>query len=69
MLGSYRNPLINYFKQNSRSMGQIPTRSNVYTLVPMFGVFVGLSALSFQIFILYPWHYEISKQFEALEVI
>jgi hypothetical protein len=45
---------------NSRSM---PSMS-----VPTVGVMVGCCALSFQIFVLYPWHHELSEQFNNLQV-
>jgi hypothetical protein len=37
--------------------------------LPLIGVMVGLSAFSFQIGVLFPWHEELSDQFKALEVI
>ena len=36
--------------------------------LPLVGVMVGISAFSFQIGVLFPWHEELSTQFTALEV-
>ena len=35
---------------------------------PVVGVAVGLTALTFQVLVLYPWHETISEDFQALEV-
>lgn len=34
--------------------------------VPVVSLFVGITALTFQITVLYPWHLEISEQIAAL---
>lgn len=36
--------------------------------LPVLGVAVGFTALSFQMFILYPWHERLSEDFSTLEV-
>ncbi len=36
--------------------------------VPPVALFVGISALCFQVAVLYPWHAELSHQFATLEV-
>jgi hypothetical protein len=36
--------------------------------VPTIGLVVGCCALTFQVFILYPWHHELSEQFDKLQV-
>mmetsp|Transcript_39 Transcript_39/g.53 ORF Transcript_39/g.53 Transcript_39/m.53 type:complete len:144 (-) Transcript_39:170-601(-) len=36
---------------------------------PIVGVFLGCTALSFQVFVLYPWHEILTENFEALEAI
>ena len=35
--------------------------------VPLIGVVVGLCAFSFQVGVLFPWHHELSVQFEQLQ--
>ncbi len=40
----------------------------IFKKVPIIGLVVGLCALSFQIGVLFPWHAELSAQFNALEV-
>ena len=35
--------------------------------VPLIGATIGLIALTFQISVLYPWHVELSNQFNSLE--
>lgn len=35
---------------------------------PVVGVAVGLTALAFQVLVLFPWHETLSKDFSALEV-
>lgn len=39
------------------------------SLVPIAGAFIGVCAFSFQVFVLYPWHHELSNQFEELQVV
>ena len=39
----------------------------ITTWVPRISLVVGLAAFSFQIFVLYPWHLELSEQFEQLQ--
>lgn len=36
--------------------------------LPVFGAFIGLTALSFQMFILYPWHETLRNDFDSLQV-
>ena len=36
--------------------------------IPVYGAIVGVTALCFQIAVLYPWHYELSDQFLQIEV-
>jgi hypothetical protein len=36
--------------------------------IPPFALLVGLTALCFQIAVLYPWHHELSEQFEEVQV-
>jgi hypothetical protein len=36
--------------------------------IPAFGICVGIVALTVQVFLLYPWHYELSSQFNELQV-
>ena len=40
------------------------TRENI----PAIGICVGITALSFQLVMLYPWHFELSEQFDDLQV-
>jgi len=35
--------------------------------IPFYGTLVGLTALSFQIAVLYPWHHELTVQFAKVE--
>jgi hypothetical protein len=35
--------------------------------VPVASITIGLVALCFQVFVLYPWHYELSQQFDNLQ--
>ncbi len=66
---------------SARSLRQIPRVVNVpkrkiFTSVPFlkkenvptFGLVTGLVALSVQLVLLYPWHFTLSKQFDALQV-
>ena len=39
------------------------------TWVPRISLAVGLAAFSFQIFVLYPWHLELSEQFLTLQAV
>lgn len=36
--------------------------------VPFYGAIVGVTALTFQVLVLYPWHEELSYQFSAIQV-
>lgn len=36
--------------------------------VPFYGALVGVTALCFQISVLYPWHHELSTQFTEIQV-
>lgn len=36
--------------------------------IPVYGAMVGVTALCFQIAVLYPWHHELSEQFEEIQV-
>lgn len=38
------------------------------SLVPIYGAIVGTCALCFQVAVLYPWHHELSDQFEEVQV-
>jgi hypothetical protein len=42
--------------------------SKLWSTAPVFGLCVGLSAFAFQTCILYPWHEELSNQFNKLQV-
>jgi hypothetical protein len=56
-------------KRNYTSDANVANRNKFYfVLVPKLGVIIGLSALCFQIGVLYPWHIELSQEFAALEV-
>mmetsp|Transcript_36037 Transcript_36037/g.34104 ORF Transcript_36037/g.34104 Transcript_36037/m.34104 type:complete len:129 (+) Transcript_36037:109-495(+) len=55
-----------FMKKNFSTIDK-ETPSNFKQYFPIVGVFVGLSALSFQIVFLYPWHEIISNDFHALE--
>jgi len=48
-----------------------PTRivSLITIWVPRISLAVGLAALSFQVFVLYPWHSELSEQFAQLQAV
>lgn len=39
------------------------------TNAPMFALTIGTVALCFQVMVLYPWHHELSRQIDALQVI
>jgi formate-dependent nitrite reductase membrane component NrfD len=36
--------------------------------IPFYGALVGITALTFQIAVLYPWHHELSSQFTEIQV-
>lgn len=36
------------------------------TWIPRLSLFIGLCAFCFQVFVLYPWHEELSKEFAKL---
>lgn len=36
--------------------------------LPLIGIFIGSVALTFQLTVLYPWHDELSAQFDELQV-
>mmetsp|Transcript_29626 Transcript_29626/g.40706 ORF Transcript_29626/g.40706 Transcript_29626/m.40706 type:complete len:125 (-) Transcript_29626:178-552(-) len=44
-------------------------KSPVFKTIPIVGAFIGLSAFTFQVLVLYPWHHELSKQFDELNVV
>lgn len=50
-------------RMQSSSASGLPKAS-----VPLFGLAVGLSAFAFQTMVLYPWHDELSEQFDRLQV-
>jgi len=35
--------------------------------VPVVSVFIGLAALGFQVFVLFPWHIQLSSEFAELQ--
>ena len=39
-----------------------------FVVIPKIGIAIGLSALTFQIGVLYPWHIELGDEFKALGV-
>jgi hypothetical protein len=39
-----------------------------YRTIPLVGAFIGILGLSFQITVLYPWHHQLSIQFDELKV-
>lgn len=43
-----------------------PTRAPLWW-VPIVSTSVGVFALCFQVFVLYPWHLQLSNQFSSLE--
>jgi hypothetical protein len=49
------------------SVGKTAT-DNFVLYFPVVGVAVGLTALAFQVLVLFPWHETLSKDFLALEV-
>jgi formate-dependent nitrite reductase membrane component NrfD len=36
--------------------------------IPFYGTLVGLTAFSFQVAVLYPWHHELSSEFGEIQV-
>ena len=39
----------------------------VYKVLPIFSIFLSIAGISFQVFVLYPWHEELSYEFKSLE--
>jgi len=48
--------------QEKKSLG-----SKILSILPILSFFVGCAGVSFQIFVLYPWHEELSAEFKSLE--
>lgn len=64
---SFKTAFASTFKQQKRSIfnAEKPfSRENL----PFYGAAVGLTAFSFQVMVLYPWHEELSTQFSAIQV-
>jgi len=51
---------------DSESLIQPPS-PNPLKWVPVVSVFIGLAAFGFQIFVLYPWHLQLSSEFADLQ--
>ena len=51
-----------------RSMSSFQLPASIREKVPVYGAIVGTLALMFQIAVLYPWHEELSEQFNEVEV-
>eukprot|EP01033_Poteriospumella_lacustris_P003123 gene3123-2296_t len=63
---SFKTAFASTFKQQKRSIfnAEKPfSRENL----PFYGAAVGLTAFSFQVMVLYPWHEELSTQFSAIQ--
>ena len=63
---SFKTAFGSTFKQQKRSIfnAEKPfSRENL----PFYGAAVGLTAFSFQVMVLYPWHEELSTQFSAIQ--
>lgn len=46
---------------------RVPPRAPLLTWLPLVSVCIGTFALCFQVFVLYPWHLELSSQFAELQ--
>jgi hypothetical protein len=44
-----------------------PPRPSVLTWVPVVSTCIGLVALGFQVFVLFPWHVQLSNEFAELQ--
>lgn len=64
---SFKTAVGSTFKQQKRNIfnAEKPfSKENI----PFYGAAVGITALSFQVMVLYPWHEELSTQFSAIQV-
>jgi hypothetical protein len=55
-------PTSNPFERQSRER-----TPSVLRWVPVVSAFIGLFALSFQVFVLFPWHIQLSNEFAELQ--
>jgi len=46
---------------------QRPPERNPLKWVPVIGTCISIFALSFQLFVLYPWHLQLSSEFASLQ--
>jgi len=44
-----------------------PPTSNLLKWVPVVSTCIGLAALGFQVFVLFPWHIQLSSEFAELQ--
>ena len=44
-----------------------PPRPNPFKWVPVLSTCIGLAALGFQVFVLFPWHIQLSNEFAELQ--
>ena len=63
-----RNPLSRKLPSMSKYSSEATATATFMHYFPVVGVAVGLTALTFQVLVLYPWHETISDDFQALEV-
>ena len=57
-----------FFKKRMDYESQRPLLpSNPLKWVPVVSVFIGLAALGFQVFVLFPWHIQLSNEFAELQ--
>jgi len=61
---NFRRVASNFASSRKFNTDNIWARENV----PIYGALVGISALCFQMAVLYPWHHELSEQFGEIQV-
>ena len=47
--------------------GEEPRRKDITRIFPIISVCIGSIALCFQVFVLYPWHLQLSSEFASLQ--
>ena len=52
---------------DSESLIPQPPSPNPLKWVPVVSVLIGLTALGFQVFVLFPWHVQLSNEFAELQ--
>ena len=63
----YPNKFVNVSHRTLRTR-VLQYKQAAFQNIPIIGIAIGIMAFSFQIGVLYPWHHELSVQFDSLEV-